>query len=702
MRRITSEAQMSMTPNDQQHPAHQANYDEPYTLLVKAQVEIVDQSGTAVPARSMAAAIRTIRSRFHEDVPLIALDAQHQGDPLFSGSTQGWLVTETAIMPIDGEPLLREPDYRLRYHQFTLSDPTAAGRPQTPCQPDALVPVAMKAADTAGKAIQLSSQLLGFTHPVLRPGDSAHQQDQTPQQDHSILDTLDPDLFTTSEQLIMVHPPEPLRQANVVTIPDATGVVYNAEAGDYPIDGEGISVQAYPTEGYQFPEETTTAWDYEYRSDLSSAQTPLGGLSDIVAEADTSVIDTANTDLSDTAPDPLSWTPEPSTALVLHTKDASPWWKRRKTIVYGAIALSVLLFTGLLILFLRPGANSAPEPQSPPAGDAPWISTVAPTTPADESITDNYSIPLWDLDSGQAAELSWYSAGVAHIDPNDDALVLRATLSGDETARIELEEPVEWTSEFMADDTPAIGARTESSFLAITADGDTASWEIDAEATLQVTGSTPMLTTDTGEVYALIVGEDNPVPVEGNPDYRAAAIDSHTLIQFAAGMPRVVTLPMNEEDDAAELRLEPPTRGASFGRHLAVGHGLTLTEWEVDDQDYLVVHDLQNDAAITAAVPSIDDAQGWSLGRGMDLAIIGPYAFDLESGELVAESASTDFVSALGDAAIGQGEAGREIIIEGESFHETERVIGYTGGGTIIVRQPDGSVAALSEGSGTV
>src|SRR5699024_4858088 len=119
--------------------------------------------------------------------------------------------------------------------------------------------------------------------------------------------------------------------------------------------------------------------------------------------------------------------------------------------------------------------------------------------------------------------------------------------------------------------------------------------------------------------------------IDDNPDYSPAAIDEGTLIQFAAGMPRLVTLPMDSDADAAELRLDAPTENATFSRHLAVGHGLALSEWQVDGQDYLVVHDLSEDATVTAAVPSIDDPQGWSLGRGMDLAIIGPYAFDLDT-----------------------------------------------------------------------
>lgn len=697
---------MSMTTNDQKRPdqRHGAE-DSSYTLVVKAQVEIMDRSGTTVPARSMAAAIRSIRSRFHEDFPLIALDAKHAADPLFSDSIRGWIVTETAIMPIEGQEVVQEPDYRLRYHSFTLADPNASPHRETPCQAESLIPVAMKAADSAGSPVQLSSTLLGFTHPVLQPGDAERQQSGAEQKDTaSILDSLDPDLFSSSDsrQLILVHPLEPRRHANTVTIPAATGVTYNAKPGDYPIDGEGVSVTASPADGYRFPEGETTHWDFEYQPDhepIVETSPVVGELAEIVEEEEPNA---PTTDAPD-HDDKRSWPRQfpKAKALVLPASETPPWWKRRNTLIIAAAALVTLLIAGLLLL-PQPGANDESGTETAQRDGSGWISSVAPASAAEESLTEEHTLTMWDLDVDQSAELSWYSAGVAHIDPDDDALVLRSTLSGEETARIQLDEPVQWTSEFMATEAPAVGARTESRFVAITADGDTASWPIDEDATLQVSGSTPMLTTDDGETYALIVGEEDPVLVEGNPEYRAAAIDEETgLIQFAAGMPRVVTLPMNDGQDPAELRLESPTAEASFGRHLAAGHGLTLTEWDVAGQDYLVVHDL-DDATVTAAVPSIEDAQGWSIGRGMDIAIIGPYAFDLETGELVAESESQDFISALGDVAITQGEEGREFILDGESFYETSRVIGYTGAGTVIIRQADGSVAALSEGSGTV
>ena len=165
-----------------------------------------------------------------------------------------------------------------------------------------------------------------------------------------------------------------------------------------------------------------------------------------------------------------------------------------------------------------------------------------------------------------------------------------------------------------------------------------------------------------------------------------------------------MTLPITDdaEHDAAELILDDPAEGASFQRHLTFGHGLSLTEWDIDGETYLVVHDLHEEASVSAVVPSFDGAESWSVGRGMELATIGGYAFDLEDGSLIAESAEEDFNRAMGPVAVVDAGNGREFILDGYQYTETTRVLGYTGAGTAIVRQPDGSVAAVSEAQGTV
>lgn len=697
--------QMSMTTKkpDQDTSAGTSSEEHLYRLLVSAAVTIIDRSGTQVETASIGRAIRTLRNRYHDDMPLIALDDRHTNDPLFAGAAPGWMLSGTQIIELEpGGELTRQPDYKLRYHSFKLSDPQVEGAPKTPCKPDALVAVASKAADSSGQPVKLESRMLGFANPTFNPGDAAKAQADE-EATRSVLDALDPSMFTSST--ILVQPPAPVRTGNSLTVPKATGVEYNVAPGDYQIEGEGASITATPAEGYAFPEdEEKKVWDYEYQPAGSPPPPPEGdededllGLAetteDEVDEAESSGFPSRRLlrrrkQLSD------------STELILASETRRSWTRHQRLLIAAAGGVLALAVVAGVVVFAGGSADQVAEKaeQSPD-----WLSTTTAPELAGQPLTEGHTTTLWDIDADLAEDASWTGAGVAHIDPEDDALVLRSTLSGQETVRVELDEPVEWVAEFMAAEDPAVGARTETGFIAITSEGVTQEWEIDDDAQLRTSGSTPMLIDD-GEIYALIVGEEDPVSVTGNPEYAPAAIDGETMIQYASGSPRVVTLPITDdaEHDAAELILDDPAEGASFQRHLTFGHGLSLTEWDIDGETYLVVHDLHEEASVSAVVPSFDGAESWSVGRGMELATIGGYAFDLEDGSLVAESDEEAFNRSMGPVAVVDAGNGREFILDGYRYTENTRVLGYTGAGAAIVRKPDGSVAAVSEAEGTV
>lgn len=712
--------QMSMTTKkpDQDTSAGASSEEHLYRLLVSAAVTIIDRSGTQVETASIGRAIRTLRNRYHDDMPLIALDDRHTTDPLFAGAAPGWMLSDTQIIELEpGSELTRQPDYKLRYHSFKLSDPQVEGAPKTPCKPDALVAVASKAAESSGQPVKLESRMLGFANPTFNPGDAAKAQADE-EATRSVLDALDPSLFASST--ILVQPPAPVRTGNSLTVPEATGVEYNVAPGDYQIEGEGVSITATPAEGYAFPEdEEKKVWDYEYQPAGSPPPPPEadedGQLLSLDEAWDLSSADENEADAAESSEAPSQKGAEApprrrlrrtkplsdSTELILASDATRPWWKSRKVLTAAAGGVLALAVVAGVVVFA--GGDSADQVAEEADQSPDWLSTAAAPEPAEQPLTEGHTSTLWGIDADLAEDASWTGAGVAHIDPEDDALVLRSTLSGEETARVELDEPVEWVEEFMAGEDPAVGARTETGFIAITSEGDTQEWEIDEDAQLRTSGSTPMLIDD-GEIYALVVGEEDPASVTGNPEYAPAAIDGETLIQYASGSPRVVTLPITDdaEHDAAELILDDPAEGASFQRHLTFGHGLSLTEWDIDGETYLVVHDLHEEASVSAVVPSFDGAESWSVGRGMELATIGGYAFDLEDGSLVAESAEEDFHRAMGPVAVVDAGNGREFILDGYQYTETTRVLGYTGAGTAIVRQPDGSVAAVSEAEGTV
>lgn len=373
--------------------------------------------------------------------------------------------------------------------------------------------------------------------------------------------------------------------------------------------------------------------------------------------------------------------------------------KHRGLILMAVLAAVAVL--GIVVLYRLMFAG--PADSEPTTGAPEWISTAGEITYTEDALTNGYDQQLWELDAETAENLSWFGAGAAYVDPDDGDLVLIDHLTGEPIASTALNSPVEYTAEFTADDVPAVGVRTEDGFRAITADGETQSWGLDETDTLRVSGTTPMVTTDEGDTYALLIGSDSPVEITGNPQLHSAAIDGDTLIQVDGGQPTVVTIPTDKDSDRdpTELTLEAPDEAADFGQHITAGHGHTLSSWQYQGTEYLVVHSLEDEGQITAAVEAPEDATSWSIGRGMDLAIIGQHAFDLDTGELVATAETAPLISALGPVAVTDGE-NRQFIHDQTAYTETQRIIGYTGQGTALVRMPDGSVRGLGESSGQI
>lgn len=640
---------MSMTTNQNNTTGQAADSSDSLPqihLLVSASVQIIDRTGTEVEAQTIGKAIRMIRRRHHDEMPMVTLHDIHQQDRLFSAGP--WLISPSQILPVDHQSSSdKSPDYWLRYHSFTLHDPSVPENDPKPIKPGALLTVATTAADSANQAVHLDSSLLGFTKPTFSPGDGAALSKAEEDESNSVLDELDRGLFSPP-------PPPPAVEAPSAAV-DLAEPSQQEEAEE-----ESVSILDLP--GVVDEDEVAT-------EDIYDPDGPLSESKELV---------------------PSQEEADEHTHSFLR--------KHQRAILIAVVSLLAIIGVMVLYRIMAAGPDTADQPTGNPA----WVSQPPTTASAEEPLTAEYGQRLWELDAETSANLSWFGAGAAYIDPDTGDLVLINHLTGDEIASTSLNSPVEYTVEFMAGDTPAVGARTEDGFRAITADGQTAAWGLSEADTLRVSGSTPMITTDDGDTFALVVGEDDPVEVTGNPRLHSAAIDAETLIQVAGGEPTVVTVPMTDDadHDPAEIELQAPAEDAQFVQHLTVGHGHTLSLWDHHDSQYLMVHSLAEGGELTAAVEAPEEPTAWAVGRGMDLAIVGDYAFDLDTGELVAASES-GLVSALGPAAVTDSED-REFILDNSTYTEDQRVIGYTGEGTALVRMPDGSVRALGENHGQI
>ncbi|WP_152348011.1 hypothetical protein [Brevibacterium sp. CFH 10365] len=363
-----------------------------------------------------------------------------------------------------------------------------------------------------------------------------------------------------------------------------------------------------------------------------------------------------------------------------------------------ALALVAVIIV-LIPLLVRNSGNEA-EPVSAPV----WATTIAPATPNSTPLLDGYDNEAWSLPAGKADAASAFAAGVAYVASDPRELVLLDTSSGKELGKTGLDSSISYTSEFMAGDVPAVAARTEKSLTAITVKGDTQAWKIAKDDTVRITGTTPMVVSKDGKVSALIVGKDKPVAVTRDTSFIPTAIDGKTLIQADSARPQVVIDPLDDKTDAKTLDLPAPTDSATFSRHISSGHGVTVAEWTVEGQPTVTVHDLDDDAAITAAFPLSDDADAdsWQVGRAMGTGIIGDKAVNLADGSLNADGNGTPFTTALGPLAVAEAKGQRTYFDATSTYPEPDqaRLLGYTDKGPAIVRNPDGSITALTNTEG--
>lgn len=370
----------------------------------------------------------------------------------------------------------------------------------------------------------------------------------------------------------------------------------------------------------------------------------------------------------------------------------------RKPLAIGlAIVVALAIVVSLVILVARGGAEAHDD----------WQTVLPDPSTAPAPLDAGAEAPLWTLEPGEVDSAGWYGAGVLTADTESEQLTLLAHETGEQIAAYETADGIDAVMEFAHNGTAALGLRFTDRFVALTADGATQEWEIQPDAEVNVYGSTPLVTgtEEAPTYYALLLGEAAPVELVTNPDLPVRAVDGGWILQPELGSPRVAMNPVHrgEETDPHTVTLTAPTESAVFVQHLDVGRGHALALWQDDEKLYAAVHSLRGDSPGTAVstVPApfaVDDAISWTLAAGMELALLGPYAFSLETGELAEYNPTGDFTRAYGPAAVAVDASNRQTFtIDNTTYTENERVIGVTANGTILLRLADGSVAAYGE-----
>jgi hypothetical protein len=296
--------------------------------------------------------------------------------------------------------------------------------------------------------------------------------------------------------------------------------------------------------------------------------------------------------------------------------------------------------------------------------------------------------PLWELDADEARLMSVYRAGILQV--HDGTVKLRNINTGDIIEETGIDEAIESTYEtFDADGDPAVGYRTDTQVTIISKNG-AESWEVE-EPNLQLVASGDLgllVDTESYEAQAIVPGEEELVEAHYDRDLMLSGADQDYLLQPTSNVPQVDLVTFDGEDRQV-IDLQPPHEQTSFIRHLAIGHGLSLALWELEDVRFATTHSLEDGRAIST-VP-IESAEKWTFGRGADLAVIGRYAIEISTGHFIVE-ADQPLTGAINTVPFVEESSTRTLIVDGQPLRQSTRLRGVTES-VVVIENGDSSIS---------
>lgn len=106
-----------------------------------------------------------------------------------------------------------------------------------------------------------SEQQIRLLSGSLREGDTVRNPSAT-----FTITEGDEDDDTSDEDLSVVHPQEPTREGNTVTVPAVEGVIYSHEGEVEIPEGEILEITAEASEGHVLAEDASTSWSFAYEA----------------------------------------------------------------------------------------------------------------------------------------------------------------------------------------------------------------------------------------------------------------------------------------------------------------------------------------------------------------------------------------------------------------------------------------------------
>lgn len=359
--------------------------------------------------------------------------------------------------------------------------------------------------------------------------------------------------------------------------------------------------------------------------------------------------------------------------------------RRRLFIALGSIATVIVLVLGVTALV---SAFSAPDVTDLDI-DTEFIATPTYVDTSQTTATlDVSGTPVWEIPADEAGVLSVYRAGILQV--HDGKANLLSTATGEVIADRSLEEPIDVTFETVdADSKPAVGYQTESEIVIMSVSSVDA-WELPSDDLHVVaTGDVALLTDKhSRKAYVAVAGEDDLVEANYDVNLMLSGADEGHLLQPISNTPRV-ELVSYDGTDSKVVELVPGNERMSFVRHLSIGHGLSLALWELEGVKLASTHDLTTGKSV-ATVP-VEEASGWTVGRGGQLAVMGRYVVDMSTGHFIYEADRT-LDGAVNTIPYIEESSGRTLIIDDQSVKQSQRLRGVTES-VMVMENGDSSIS---------
>lgn len=337
---------------------------------------------------------------------------------------------------------------------------------------------------------------------------------------------------------------------------------------------------------------------------------------------------------------------------------------RRRWPLIAAMTAAALLAGSAVLLLTRPDAAQRDAPADDTVADRgpSVVLSLAPSVTEGDPAEGPSGIPgldteQWTRPLPAGASVTPTAEGLLVLDRGDLTVVDSATGDARYTARVE--DPVSFVADALVDDTPALVWRASDTVWALQDGADhPLEYTIAEDAAISAAG-TAVLVRDGEELSTL--GADGLVDLPAPPEgHTPIAVDGTTLTSGSLDGSAVLAEP--GQDDTTHLQLSPPGKDFVLDEWKAAGHGLAVTLWSRSgtEDPRIAVHSLVDgslSAAAAAPAELVSDAD-WVVGQGDALGTLGPYVFDLDTGELLIDGSADalTFSTAHDDLVIGTGD----------------------------------------------